>query len=96
MQVAEVTSELTENDVEVVEELSHLPPPQTGAITKPGDITSTTNDKLGSLPILDLTEQSVRINNVCKEAAQAANEYVAKMNNVGVFLESLEIAPAEL
>ena len=54
------------------------------------------NDKLGSLPILDLTEESVRINNVCEEAAQATNEYVAKMNDVGVFLESLEIAPAEL
>ena len=96
MQVAEVTSELMENDVEVVEELSQLPPPQTGAITKPGDVTSTTNDKIGSLPILDLTEESVRINNVCEEAAQAANEYVAKMNNVGVFLESLRVAPTEL
>ena len=90
VQVAEVTSEFMENDVEVVEELSQLPPPQTGAITKPGDITSTTNDKIGSLPILDLTEESVRINNVCEEAAQAANEYVAKMNDVGVFLETLE------
>ena len=89
VQVVEVTSELMENNVEVVEELLQLPPPQTGAITKPGDITSTTNNKLGSLPILDLTEEPVRINNVCEEAAQAANEYVAKMNNVGVFLESL-------
>ena len=96
VQVAEVTSEFMENDVEVVEELSQLPPPQTGAITKPGDVTSTTNDKLGSLPILDLTEEFIRINNVCEEAAQAVNEYVAKMNDVGVFLEPLGVAPTEL
>ena len=48
------------------------------------------------IPILDLTEEFIRINNVCEEAAQAANEYVAKINNVGVFLESLEVAPTEL
>ena len=70
VQVAEVTSELMENNVEVVEELPQLPPPQTGAITKPGDITSTTNDKLGLLPILDLTEESVRINNVRRRPKQ--------------------------
>ena len=96
VQVAEVTSKFMENDVEVVEELSQLPPPQTGAITKPGDVTSTMNDKLGPLPILDLTEEFIRINNVCEEAAQAVNEYVAKMNDVGVFLEPLGVAPTEL
>ena len=96
VQVAEVTSKFMENGVEVVEKLLQLPPPQTGAITKPGDITSTTNDKLGSLPILDLTEESVKINNVCAEAAQAVNEYVAKMNDVGVFPEPLGVAPTEL
>ena len=96
VQVAEVTSEFMENDVEVVEELSQLPPPQSEAITKPGDVTSTMNDKLGSLPILDLTEEFIRVNNVCEEAAQAVNEYVAKMNDVGVFLEPLGVAPTEL
>ena len=95
VQVAGVTSEFMENDVEVVEELLPLPPPQTGAITKPGDVTST-NDKLGSLPILDLTEEFIRINNVCEEAAQAINEYVAKMNDVGVFPEPLGVVPTEL
>ena len=48
------------------------------------------------IPILDLTEEFIRINNVCEEAAQAVNEYVAKMNDVGVFLEPLGVAPTEL
>ena len=34
--------------------------------------------------ILDLTEEFIRrLDDVCEEAAQAVNEYVAKMNDVG-------------
>ena len=44
MQVPEITSEFMENDVEVVEELSQLPPMRPKPTpTRPGDITSTTD-----------------------------------------------------
>ena len=102
MQVPEITSEVMEDDIEVVEELSQPPPPQTSSTpTKPGDITSTTDPELdvsgrsssNSLPILDLSDELVCLNNMYEEVAREARDYIARMNAVGIFLESLEIGP---
>ena len=68
VQVSEISSELMEDDVEVVEELSQPPPAQARATpTKPGDITSTTDPELSvperssatTLPMLDLSDELV-------------------------------------
>ena len=102
MQVPEVTSKSMEDEIEVVEELSQPPPPQASSTpTKPGDITSTTGPELdvlgrsntNSLPILDLSYELVHLNNVHEEVSREAMDYIARMNAVGVFLESLEIGP---
>ena len=97
VQVPEITSEFMEDDVEVVEELSQPPPaPARSTPTGPGDITSTTDSEMSSansLPVLDLSDELVRLNNVHEEVAREAMDYITRMNTVGVFLESLEIGP---
>ena len=91
-----------DSDIEVVEELSQPPPVQARPTpTKPGDVTSTTDLELSvprrssaaQLPILDLSDELVHLNNVHEEVAREAMEYISRMNAVGVFLESLEIGP---
>ena len=91
-----------ENDVEVVEKLSQPPPVQSRSPpTRPGDVTSTTSpgfdvpeaSSLDLLPVLDLSEELVRLNNMHEEVAREAMNYIANMNAVGVFMESLEIGP---
>ena len=97
VQVPEITSEFMEDDVEVVEELSQpLPVQARSTPTGPGDITSTTDSEMSSansLSVLDLSDELVRLNNVHEEVAREAMDYIAQMNTVGVFLESLEIGP---
>ena len=97
VQVPEITSELMENNVEVVEELSQPPPVQARSTpTGPGDITSTTDSEMSSAnspPVLDLSDELVHLNNVYEEVAREAMDYIARMNAVGVFLESLEVGP---
>ena len=97
VQVPEITSEFMEDNVEVVEELSQPPPVQARSTpTGPGDITSTTDSEMSSansLPVLDLSDELVHLNNVHEEVAREAMDYIARMNTVGVFLESLEIGP---
>ena len=102
VQVPKVSSEFMESDIEVVEELSQPPPVQARATpTKPGDITSTTGPELSvfrrsrvtQLPILDLSDELVCLNNVHEEVAREAMDYISRMNAVGVFLGSLEIGP---
>ena len=97
VQVPEITSEFMENNVEVVEELSQPPPVQAKLTpTGPGDITSTTESEMSSansLQVLDLSDELVCLNNVHEEVAREAMDYIAEMNTVGVFLESLEIEP---
>ena len=97
VQVPEITSEFMENDVEVVEELSQPPPIQAKSTpTGPGDITSTTDSEMSSansLPVLDLSDELVHLNNMHEEVAREAKDYIARMNIVGIFFESLEIGP---
>ena len=87
VQVAEITSGSMEYDVEVVEETSQPPPPQSKVTTRPGDITSTT--------ISSFTEEFARINNINEEEAQAAIDYMARMNEVGIHMESLKMGPTD-
>ena len=102
VQVPEISSEFMESNIEVVEELSQPPPVQARPTpTKPGDVTSTTDPELGvprrssatQLPILDLSDEHVCLNNVHEEVVREAMEYISRMNTVGVFLESLGIGP---
>ena len=95
MQVPEITSEFMEDNVEVVEELSQPPPVQAKSTpTGPGDITTDSEmSSANSLPVLDLSDELVRLNNMHEEVAREAMDYITRMNTVGVFLESLEIGP---
>ena len=102
VQVPEITSKVMEDEIKVVEELSQPPPLQASSTpTKPGDITSTTDlepnvferSSTNSLPILDLSDELVHLNNVHEEVAREAMDYITQMNAVRIFLESLEIGP---
>ena len=105
VEVPEITSEFMEDDVEVVEELCQPQPAMPRPTpTKPGDITSTMNlvpimsgmRSPSRLPILDLSEELVQLTNVHEEVMTKAREYIARMNSIGVFSESLDIGPLEL
>ena len=85
MQVPEITSEFMENDVEVVEELSQLPPTMPKPTpTRPSDITSTTDpvpmaagESNSCTPlILDPSEELVQLNNAHEEVAREAMEHI--------------------
>ena len=85
MQVPEITSEFMETDVEVVEELSQLPPLMPKPTpTRPSDITSTTDplpkaagESNSRMPlILDLSEELVQLNDVHEEVAREAMEHI--------------------
>ena len=86
VQVPEISSEFMESDIEVVEELSQPPPVQARPTpTKPGDVTSTTDPELSvsrrssatQLPILDLSNELVHLNNVHEEVAREAMDFIS-------------------
>ena len=76
----EITSEFMEDNVEVVEELSQPPPAHARSTpTRPGDVTSTTDPELSSadsLPVLDLSDELVRLNNMHEEVARKTMDYI--------------------
>ena len=81
----EISSEFMEDDTEVVEELFQPPSAQARPTpTQPGDVTSTTDPELNapggssanSLPILDLSNELVSLNNMHEEVAREAMDYI--------------------
>ena len=90
IQVAEVSSEHMEEDIEVVEELSMSPragiasPP-----TLPGDITSTNNMvptewRISPKRVLDLSEEIDKLAVIHQDVVKEAREHVARMNSLGL------------
>ena len=97
IQVAEVSSEHMEEDIEVMEELSR--PPRVAAVsppTLPGDITSTNNEiptewRISPRQVLDLSEEMDRLAVIQQDVIKEAKEYVARMNSLGLFMNSCDM-----
>ena len=99
IQVAEVSSEQMEEEIEVVEELSRPPraritspsPP-----TLPGDITSTNNEiptewRISPMRVLDLSEEMDKLAVIHQDVVKEAREHVARMNSLGLFVDPSEM-----
>ena len=97
IQVTEVSSEHMEEDIEVVEELSR--PPRVAAVsppTLPGDITSTNNMiptewRISPMRVLDLSEEMDRLAVIQQDVIKEAQEHVARMNSLGLFVDPNEM-----
>ena len=94
IQVPEISSQLMEEDVEILEE----PAPRTVNIqssqapTLPGDITSTSEggtELTAAIPYtsVNMAEELMMLNNQSGAAAATIQEYVNRMNTLGVCLE---------
>ena len=97
IQVAEVSSEQMEEDIEVVEELSM--PPRAGITsppTLPRDITSTNNMvptewRISPMRVLDLSEEMDKLAVIHHDVVNEAREHVARMNSIGLFMDPSEM-----
>ena len=97
IQVAEISSEHMEEDIEVVEELSR--PPRVAAVsppTLPGDITSTNNEiptewRISPMRVLDLSEEMDRLAVIQQDVIKEAREHVARMNSLGLSVDPNEM-----
>ena len=97
IQIAEVSLEHMEEDIEVVEELSRLP--RVAAVsppTLPGDITSTNNEiptewRISPMCVLDLSEEMDRLAVIQQDVIKEAREHVARMNSLGLFVDPNEM-----
>ena len=97
IQVAEISSEQMEEDIEVVEELSM--PPRAGIAsppTLPGDIMSTNNMvptewRISPMRVLDLSEEMDKLAVIHQDVVKEAREHVARMNSLGLFVDASEM-----
>ena len=97
IQVAEISSEHMDEDIEVVEELSR--PPRAAAVPPPtlyGDITSTNNViptewRISPMRVVDLSEEMDRLTVIHQDVLKEAKEYVAKMNSLGLLVDPSEM-----
>ena len=97
IQVAEISSEHMEEDIEVVEELFR--PPRVAAVsppTLPGDITSTNNEiptewRISLMRVLDLSEEMDRLAVIQQDVIKEAREHVARMNSLGLSVDPNEM-----
>ena len=97
IQVAEVSLEQMEEEIEVVEELSR--PPKARIVsppTLPGDITSTNNEiptewRISQMCVLDLSEEMDRLAVIHQDVVKEAREHVARMNSLGLFVDPSEM-----
>ena len=87
LQVPEISSQLMEVDMEILEEPAPLPvsTQSSQAPTLPGDITSTTEG--GTELTAVMTEELMMLNNQYDAAAASIQEYVSGMNTFEVRLE---------
>ena len=97
IQVAEVSSEQMEEEIEVVEELSRPPRARTTSPpTLPGDITSTNNEiltewRISPMHVLDLSEEMDKLAVIHQDVVKEAREHVARMNSLGLFVDPSEM-----
>ena len=97
IQVAEISSEQMEEDIEVVEKLSR--PPRVATVsppTLPRDITSTNNMiptkwRISPMHEVDLSEEMDRLTVIHQDVLKEAKDYVAKMNALGLFVDPNEM-----
>ena len=92
--VPEITSDSMAEDIEIVESLSQLPccVLLTSIPTKRGDATFTPDScRCGPQPVMDVSEDLEYLKIIQQGLVQEADDYVARMNAVGIFVNPSEL-----